>query len=205
MTSVLGPGNYQDLSLPLSALGPNDYFFFLIKCEICQLFLKPNCLFLLAVSSKLIFDVALVCRQLHCWSPEEACQKLASVRPHILVRTAQLEMLRKYHLQVCAESQREWSTAFGGSCWMDGLWNTWNWSFGLGPLLLPFMYTRWTFRFLCFFLINIFKVLLDLLHFLLWIQDCTTKEWICVESFLPCMVFCLQSELMYFVLNGIVV
>ncbi|XP_019722962.1 phosphatidylglycerophosphatase and protein-tyrosine phosphatase 1 [Hippocampus comes] len=45
--------------------------------------------------------------RLHCWTPEEACQKLALVRPHILVRTAQLEMLRKYHLQVCAQSQGE--------------------------------------------------------------------------------------------------
>ncbi|XP_051920006.1 phosphatidylglycerophosphatase and protein-tyrosine phosphatase 1 [Hippocampus zosterae] len=45
--------------------------------------------------------------RLHCWTPEEACQKLASVRPHILVRTAQVEMLRKYHLQVCAQSQVE--------------------------------------------------------------------------------------------------
>ncbi|XP_061620771.1 phosphatidylglycerophosphatase and protein-tyrosine phosphatase 1 isoform X2 [Phyllopteryx taeniolatus] len=43
--------------------------------------------------------------RLHCCTPEEACQKLVSVRPHILVRTAQLEMLRKYHLQVCRKSQ----------------------------------------------------------------------------------------------------
>jgi len=39
--------------------------------------------------------------RLHCFSPEEACQKLASIRPHILVRSAQLEMLRLYHQQVC--------------------------------------------------------------------------------------------------------
>ncbi|XP_071393928.1 phosphatidylglycerophosphatase and protein-tyrosine phosphatase 1, partial [Centroberyx affinis] len=39
--------------------------------------------------------------RLHCWTPEEACQMLASVRPHILVRSAQLEMLRTYHQQVC--------------------------------------------------------------------------------------------------------
>nr|XP_004566405.2 phosphatidylglycerophosphatase and protein-tyrosine phosphatase 1 [Maylandia zebra] len=42
--------------------------------------------------------------QLHCWTPDEACQKLASVRPHILVRSAQLEMLRKYYQQICAQS-----------------------------------------------------------------------------------------------------
>jgi len=42
--------------------------------------------------------------RLHSWTPEEACQKLASVRPHILVRSAQLEMLRKYHQQVCGQS-----------------------------------------------------------------------------------------------------
>ncbi|XP_067105381.1 phosphatidylglycerophosphatase and protein-tyrosine phosphatase 1 [Osmerus mordax] len=39
--------------------------------------------------------------RLHSMSPEEACQTLASVRPHILVRSAQLEMLRGYHQQVC--------------------------------------------------------------------------------------------------------
>ncbi|KAM9825574.1 phosphatidylglycerophosphatase and protein-tyrosine phosphatase 1 [Syngnathus typhle] len=44
--------------------------------------------------------------RLHCWTPEEACLKLASIRPHIMVHTAQLEMLRKYHLQVCAPSQQ---------------------------------------------------------------------------------------------------
>ncbi|XP_013876879.1 phosphatidylglycerophosphatase and protein-tyrosine phosphatase 1 [Austrofundulus limnaeus] len=42
--------------------------------------------------------------RLHSCSPEEACQKLASVRPHILVRSAQLEMLRKYHEEVCGRS-----------------------------------------------------------------------------------------------------
>ncbi|KAG7483278.1 phosphatidylglycerophosphatase and protein-tyrosine phosphatase 1 [Solea senegalensis] len=42
--------------------------------------------------------------RLHCWTPEEACQKLASVRPHILVRATQLDMLRRYHLQVCGMS-----------------------------------------------------------------------------------------------------
>lgn len=44
------------------------------------------------------------CSQLHCWTPEEACQKLKSVRPHVLVRSAQLEMLRRYHQQVCGLS-----------------------------------------------------------------------------------------------------
>nr|XP_061811342.1 phosphatidylglycerophosphatase and protein-tyrosine phosphatase 1-like [Nerophis lumbriciformis] len=43
--------------------------------------------------------------RLHRWTPEEACQKLASVRPHILVHTAQLKMLRKFYGQVCAQSQ----------------------------------------------------------------------------------------------------
>ncbi|TNM90650.1 hypothetical protein fugu_002939 [Takifugu bimaculatus] len=37
--------------------------------------------------------------RLHCWTPEEACQMLASVRPHVLVRTAQMEMLRRYYQQ----------------------------------------------------------------------------------------------------------
>ncbi|KAM9816865.1 phosphatidylglycerophosphatase and protein-tyrosine phosphatase 1 [Neosynchiropus ocellatus] len=42
--------------------------------------------------------------KLHCVTPEEACQKLASVRPHILVRSSQLEVLRDYHQQVCGPS-----------------------------------------------------------------------------------------------------
>lgn len=67
--------------------------------------LGPNCLFCQSVSSKYVdFDDVLFCWQLHCWTPEEACQKLASVRPHILVRAAQLEMLRNYYQQVCGES-----------------------------------------------------------------------------------------------------
>lgn len=40
--------------------------------------------------------------KLHCWSPEEACQMLASVRPHILVRTRQKELLQQYFQRVCA-------------------------------------------------------------------------------------------------------
>ncbi|XP_055776777.1 phosphatidylglycerophosphatase and protein-tyrosine phosphatase 1 isoform X2 [Salvelinus fontinalis] len=39
--------------------------------------------------------------RVHCWSPEEACQMLASVRPHVIIRSSQLEMLRRYHQQVC--------------------------------------------------------------------------------------------------------
>uniref|UniRef100_A0AAY4C906 Phosphatidylglycerophosphatase and protein-tyrosine phosphatase 1 n=1 Tax=Denticeps clupeoides TaxID=299321 RepID=A0AAY4C906_9TELE len=39
--------------------------------------------------------------KLHRWSPEEACRELASVRPHVLIRAAQLEMLRTFHQQVC--------------------------------------------------------------------------------------------------------
>ncbi|XP_034428351.1 phosphatidylglycerophosphatase and protein-tyrosine phosphatase 1 [Hippoglossus hippoglossus] len=42
--------------------------------------------------------------RLHCWTPEEACRKLASVRPHVLVRAAQLQMLRTYYQQVCEQS-----------------------------------------------------------------------------------------------------
>uniref|UniRef100_A0A3B1ITW8 Phosphatidylglycerophosphatase and protein-tyrosine phosphatase 1 n=1 Tax=Astyanax mexicanus TaxID=7994 RepID=A0A3B1ITW8_ASTMX len=40
--------------------------------------------------------------RIHCWSPEKACSMLAEVRPHILVRSAQLDILKKYHQQVCA-------------------------------------------------------------------------------------------------------
>lgn len=52
----------------------------------------------------LSFEPVLSCTQLHCWTPEEACEKLASVRPHVLVRSAQMEMLRRYHQQVCSQS-----------------------------------------------------------------------------------------------------
>lgn len=45
--------------------------------------------------------------RVHCFSPEEACQMLAYVRPHIWVRTSQLEMLRLYHQQVCEEGSRQ--------------------------------------------------------------------------------------------------
>ncbi|XP_029000845.1 phosphatidylglycerophosphatase and protein-tyrosine phosphatase 1 [Betta splendens] len=41
--------------------------------------------------------------RLHCMTPEEACQKLASVRPHVLVRSAQLEVLKKYYQEVCGQ------------------------------------------------------------------------------------------------------
>lgn len=54
--------------------------------------------------SESVNGLFVVCSQLHCWTPEEACEKLASVRPHILVRSAQLEMLRTYHRQVCGQS-----------------------------------------------------------------------------------------------------
>ncbi|XP_076142817.1 phosphatidylglycerophosphatase and protein-tyrosine phosphatase 1 [Alosa pseudoharengus] len=40
--------------------------------------------------------------KLHCWSPEEACRMLAAVRPHVLVRSAQRELLLQYYQQVCA-------------------------------------------------------------------------------------------------------
>ncbi|TRY82388.1 hypothetical protein DNTS_002480 [Danionella cerebrum] len=33
---------------------------------------------------------------------QEACQTLASVRPHVLIHSGQLEMLRQYHQQVCS-------------------------------------------------------------------------------------------------------
>lgn len=56
------------------------------------------------VCHRVCSDATHLCRQLHCWTPEEACRKLASVRPHILVRSGQLEVLRRYHLQVCGRS-----------------------------------------------------------------------------------------------------
>lgn len=51
-----------------------------------------------------VYFLSVLLGQLHCWTPEEACEKLASIRPHILVRSAQMEMLRRYHQQVCSQS-----------------------------------------------------------------------------------------------------
>ncbi|XP_060767186.1 phosphatidylglycerophosphatase and protein-tyrosine phosphatase 1 isoform X1 [Neoarius graeffei] len=39
--------------------------------------------------------------RIHCWSPDKACNMLAAVRPHILIRSAQRDMLDKYYQQVC--------------------------------------------------------------------------------------------------------
>ncbi|MCJ8747430.1 hypothetical protein PDJAM_G00153490 [Pangasius djambal] len=39
--------------------------------------------------------------RIHCWSPDKACSMLAAVRPHVLIRSAQRDMLDKYHQQVC--------------------------------------------------------------------------------------------------------
>ncbi|KAL4622913.1 phosphatidylglycerophosphatase and protein-tyrosine phosphatase 1 isoform X1 [Arapaima gigas] len=44
----------------------------------------------------------LSCPQLHCWSPEEACQALKSIRPHVLIHSAQMEILHQYHREVCS-------------------------------------------------------------------------------------------------------
>ncbi|XP_061099186.1 phosphatidylglycerophosphatase and protein-tyrosine phosphatase 1 [Conger conger] len=45
--------------------------------------------------------------KLHCWSPEEACQTLRSIRPHVLVRKAQMELLRTYYQQVCSSQSTQ--------------------------------------------------------------------------------------------------
>lgn len=39
--------------------------------------------------------------KLHRVSPEEACSRLFSIRPHILIRSAQMDMLRTFHQDVC--------------------------------------------------------------------------------------------------------
>ncbi|XP_026988868.2 phosphatidylglycerophosphatase and protein-tyrosine phosphatase 1 isoform X2 [Tachysurus fulvidraco] len=39
--------------------------------------------------------------RIHCWSPDKACNTLAAVRPHVLIRSAQRDVLDKYHQQVC--------------------------------------------------------------------------------------------------------
>ncbi|XP_060924322.1 phosphatidylglycerophosphatase and protein-tyrosine phosphatase 1 [Limanda limanda] len=42
--------------------------------------------------------------RLHRWTPEEAVRRLAAVRPHVLVRAAQLQMLQTFYQQVCEQS-----------------------------------------------------------------------------------------------------
>ncbi|KAF7687925.1 phosphatidylglycerophosphatase and protein-tyrosine phosphatase 1 [Silurus meridionalis] len=44
--------------------------------------------------------------RIHCWSPEQACTMLAEIRPHVLIRSAQRDMLDKYHQQVCGPESR---------------------------------------------------------------------------------------------------
>ncbi|KAI5619783.1 phosphatidylglycerophosphatase and protein-tyrosine phosphatase 1 [Silurus asotus] len=44
--------------------------------------------------------------RIHCWSPEQACNMLAEIRPHVLIRSAQRDMLDKYHQQVCGPESR---------------------------------------------------------------------------------------------------
>lgn len=40
--------------------------------------------------------------QVYCVTPEEACKRLASIRPHVLIRSAQLNLLQEFYRQVCA-------------------------------------------------------------------------------------------------------
>ncbi|NXM72889.1 PTPM1 phosphatase, partial [Serilophus lunatus] len=40
--------------------------------------------------------------QLHRWSPQEAIQAIAKIRPHILVRHKQVQVLEKFHRNVIA-------------------------------------------------------------------------------------------------------
>lgn len=93
----------------------------------------------LSVSEKhvCLFSDVIFCWQLHCWTPEEACEKLASVRPQILVRSAQLEMLRRYHQQVCGQSSWE-----SGPHYVPGLRALFNIPV-LQPVLRIMMYTHW--------------------------------------------------------------
>ncbi|XP_062845972.1 phosphatidylglycerophosphatase and protein-tyrosine phosphatase 1 [Trichomycterus rosablanca] len=39
--------------------------------------------------------------RIHCWTPDEACNMLSTVRPHVLIRSAQRDMLHTYYQQVC--------------------------------------------------------------------------------------------------------
>ncbi|XP_042197511.1 phosphatidylglycerophosphatase and protein-tyrosine phosphatase 1 [Callorhinchus milii] len=43
----------------------------------------------------------LLCFQLHLWSPEKACDYIASIRPHIIVHRGQFKVLNHYYEELC--------------------------------------------------------------------------------------------------------
>ncbi|XP_053881730.1 phosphatidylglycerophosphatase and protein-tyrosine phosphatase 1 isoform X3 [Malaclemys terrapin pileata] len=46
-------------------------------------------------------------RQLYQWSPQEAIEAIARIRPHILVRPRQVQVLERFHRNVIAEAAAE--------------------------------------------------------------------------------------------------
>ncbi|XP_005987012.1 phosphatidylglycerophosphatase and protein-tyrosine phosphatase 1 [Latimeria chalumnae] len=45
--------------------------------------------------------------ELRSWTPREACEFLASIRPHILVRHRQQEVLQEFHQKVCSADPQQ--------------------------------------------------------------------------------------------------
>lgn len=45
--------------------------------------------------------------QLHHWSPQEAIEAIAKIRPHILIRRKQVQVLESFHKDVTAGTTAE--------------------------------------------------------------------------------------------------
>lgn len=44
--------------------------------------------------------------RVYCVTPEEACERLLSLRPHVILRPAQVGLLQDFYSQVCARGER---------------------------------------------------------------------------------------------------
>lgn len=43
--------------------------------------------------------------RVYCVTPEEACERLQSLRPHVILRPAQVSLLKDFYSQVCAQEE----------------------------------------------------------------------------------------------------
>ncbi|XP_033836685.1 phosphatidylglycerophosphatase and protein-tyrosine phosphatase 1 [Periophthalmus magnuspinnatus] len=45
--------------------------------------------------------------RVYCVTPDEACERLRALRPHVILRSNQLSLLQDFYRQVCAQGQEE--------------------------------------------------------------------------------------------------
>lgn len=50
--------------------------------------------------------VAAILIRVYCVTPEEACERLVSLRPHVILRPAQRSLLKDFYSQVCAPEEQ---------------------------------------------------------------------------------------------------